>query len=71
MGAVPAILGGSGENEIRFECIENALTLSVNGALADSQEDDTFKSGEIGLIAGVLDGDFGVFQFDDLIATAR
>lgn len=71
MVAVPAILGGSGENEIRFECIENALTLSVNGALADSQEDDTFKSGEIGLIAGVLDGDFGVFQFDDLIATAR
>lgn len=68
---VPAILGGNGKNEVRFECIEKTLTLSVNGVLADSQEDDTFRSGEIGLIAGVLDGDSGVFQFDDLTATAR
>ena len=68
---IPVILDGNSENEIRFECIEKTLTLSVNGALADSQEDDTFKSGEIGLIAGVLGGDSGVFQFDDLTAIAR
>jgi hypothetical protein len=64
----PAILGGSGKNELRFECIENILTLSVNGAVVDTQVDDSFKSGEIGLIAGILSGDVGVFQFDDLRA---
>ena len=71
MMPVPAIMGGSGENEIQFECIENTLTLSVNSVLADSQQDDTFKSGEIGLIAGTIDGNIGVFQFDDLRASAR
>jgi len=71
MAPVPAIMGGSGENEIRFECIENTLTLSVNNVLADSQQDDMFKSGEIGLIAGTIDGNIGVFQFDDLKASAR
>ena len=71
MVPVPAIMGGSGENEIQFECIENTLTLSVNSVLADSQQDDTFKSGEIGLIAGTIDGNIGVFQFDDLKASVR
>jgi len=71
MVPVPAIMGGSVENEIRFECIENTLALSVNNVLADSQQDDTFKSGEIGLIAGTIDGNIGVFQFDDLKASAR
>ncbi len=71
MVPVTTIMGGGGENEIRFECIKNTLTLSVNGVLADSQQDDTFKSGEIGLIAGTIDGKIGVFQFDDLTAFAR
>ena len=71
MVPVPEIMGGSGENEIQFECIEKTLTLSVNGILADSQQDDMFKSGEIGLIAGTVDGNTGVFQFDDLAASAR
>lgn len=71
MVPVPTIMGGGGENEIRFECIENTLTLSVNSVLADSQQDDAFKSGEIGLIAGTIDGKIGVFQFDDLTASAR
>jgi hypothetical protein len=71
MVPVPGIMGGSGKNEIQFECIEKTLTLSVNGELADSQQDDMFKSGEIGLIAGIIDGNTGVFQFDDLTASAR
>ena len=71
MVPVPAIIGGSGENEIKFECIEKTLSLSVNSVLADSQQDDTFKSGEIGLIAGTVDGNTGVFQFDDLTASTR
>ena len=71
MVPVPAIMGGSEENEIQFECIEKTLTLSVNNVLADSQQDDTFTSGEIGLIAGTVDGTIGIFQFDDLTASAR
>ena len=71
MVPVPAIIGGSGENKIQFECIEKTLSLSVNGVLADSQNDDTFKSGEIGLIAGTVDGNIGVFLFDDLTVSER
>lgn len=71
MVPVPAIMGGSGKNEIQFECIEKTLTLSVNSELADIQQDNTFKSGEIGLIAGTIDGTIGIFQFDDLTASAR
>jgi hypothetical protein len=68
MVPAPAILGGSGKNELRFECVENTLTLSVNGTIVDTQVDDGFRSGEVGLIAGIINGDMGVFQFDDLRA---
>ena len=71
MVSAPAVLGGNGKNEIRFECIENTLTLSVNGAIADTQLDESFKSGEVGLIAGILSDEVGVFQFDDLSAFMR
>ena len=71
MVPVPAIMGGSEENKIQFECIEKTLTLSVNSELADIQQDNTFRSGEIGLIAGTIDGNIGIFQFDDLTASAR
>jgi len=71
MVPVPAIISGGGKNEIRFECIESTLTLSVNGVLADSQEDDTFQFGEVGLIAGTIDGNIGVFQFDEFTVSAR
>ncbi len=71
MVPVPAIMGGGGENEIWFECVENTLSLVVNGEFVDSQKDDAFKSGEIGLIAGTIDGNIGVFQFDDFTAFPR
>lgn len=71
MVPVPAIMGGSGENEIWFECVETTLSLAVNGEFIDSQRDNAFKSGEIGLIAGTIDGNIGVFQFDDLTAFPR
>ncbi|MCD6576943.1 MAG: hypothetical protein J7K66_02890 [Anaerolineaceae bacterium] len=71
MVPVPSIMGGGGENEIRFECIEKTLTLTVNNSLADSQQDDAFSSGEFGLIAGTIDGNSGIFQFDDLEVFAR
>ncbi len=71
MVPVPAIMGGGGENEIWFECVETTLSLAVNGEFVDSQRDATFKSGEIGLIAGTIDGNMGVFQFDDLTAFPR
>jgi len=71
MVPVSAIMGGGGENEIWFECVETTLALAVNGELVDTQKDDTFKSGEVGLIAGTIDGNTGIFQFDDFKAFPR
>jgi len=68
---VPAILGGEAVNQIRFECIQDTLTLIVNGEIADAQTDETFISGEVGMIAGTISGYDGVFQFDNFMADAR
>ena len=68
---VAAILGGEAVNEVRLECIQDTLTLYVNGEIADTQTDETFISGEVGMIAGTISGYDGVFQFDNFIADAR
>ena len=66
-----SVLGGSGENLIQFVCDEDQLVLSVNGEAVDRHEDDTFRSGETGVIAGTVDGDFGKFRFDDYSVVTR
>lgn len=71
MAPVPAILGGNAINRVRFECIQDSLTLIVNGEVADIQTDDAFVSGETGLIAGTISGYDGVFQFDNFLADTR
>ena len=71
MVPVPAILGGESVNLIKLECLEGTLILSVNGEIADSREEDSFKTGENGLIAGNIDGKFGVFLFDNFSTIVR
>ena len=68
---VAAILGGEAVNEVRLDCIQDTITLYVNGEIADTQTDETFISGEVGMIAGTISGYDGVFQFDNFIADAR
>jgi len=62
---VPAVLGGSGENYIRLECIGNTMTLFANGQPVDYREDDSFTNGDVGLIAGTFDEGGVVIDFDD------
>jgi len=71
MTPVPSILGGVAVNQVRLECIQDTITLVVNGEVADSQVDETFISGEAGLIAGTISGYEGVFEFDNFIADVR
>jgi len=71
MTPVPAILGGGAVNTVTFSCLEDTLTLSVNGEMADEQKDDAFATGENGIIAGNIDGDYGVFQFDDFSSIVK
>ena len=67
----PMINGGEEINEVRFDCIQETLTLMVNGENIDNQKDDAFWSGEVGLIAGNVDGNYGVFHFDEFSAMVR
>jgi hypothetical protein len=71
MAPVPAILGGDAVNQLRFDCIQNTLTLTVNGEVADTQTDDAFTSGEVGVIAGTINDYSGVFLFDNFSADTR
>jgi len=71
MVPVPAILGGNAVNQMRFECIQNTLTLIVNGEVADTQTDETFLSGEVGMIAGTISGYEGSTRFDNFTAEVR
>ena len=71
MTPIPAILGGGGVNSITFSCLEDTLVLAVNGEKADEQKDDAFSTGENGMIAGNIDGSYGVFQFDDFSSTVK
>lgn len=66
---VSAILGGSAVNRIQFECVGSALILSVNGSPVDYREDDSFESGDVGLIAGSFEKPGVNITFDDFRVT--
>ena len=69
MIAVPAILGGSAVNQIRFECVGTSLTLAVNDVPVDTRKDKNFENGDVGLIAGTLEETGTLIAFDDFIVT--
>jgi hypothetical protein len=62
---VPAILGGTASNLIHFECIGTSLALAVNGSPVDAQEDKSFDTGDVGLIAGTFEEAGVHIAFDD------
>lgn len=54
-----------GSYTLRLDCYQDFLFLYVNENILDVQQDDTFTSGDIGLIAGSFE-DIGVHvQFDN------
>jgi hypothetical protein len=66
---VPAILGGTAENRIRFECIGSSLALAVNETPVDAREDKSFDKGDVGLIAGTYEESGTLVAFDDFRVT--
>lgn len=61
---------GSASNHLRADCVGNTLTLYINGQLIASATDNTFSSGDVGIMTGsynepgadVLFDNFFVFQ---------
>ena len=64
---VPAILGGTAANLIHFECVGTSLALAVNNEPVDTQEDKSFESGDVGLIAGTFQEPCVHVAFDDFV----
>ena len=64
---VPAILGGTAANLIHFECVGTSLALAVNNEPVDTQEDKSFESGDVGLIAGTFQEPGVHVAFDDFV----
>jgi len=50
-----AINQGFATNHIRFDCVGDSLTLSINGQVLDQQTDGEYTSGNVGLLAGTYD----------------
>jgi hypothetical protein len=55
LGYSDSINQGFSTNHIRFDCIEDVLTLYVNGNQIDQQTDTEYTSGNVGLLAGAYD----------------
>jgi hypothetical protein len=56
---------GDATNHIRLDCIDDVLTLYVNGNLLDQQTDSDYPSGQSGLIIGTYDTPGTDILFDD------
>jgi hypothetical protein len=69
MAYSPAILQGDELNHLRFNCIGQALTGSVNDQAIASTQDSDFSSGDAGLLAGAFsEAGVDVF-FDNFVVT--
>ena len=62
-----AIQRGKATNRLRVVCAGDTLSLTVNGELLTTAEDDTFDSGDIGLIAGTYAKTGTDILFDNLV----
>ena len=71
MQKVDGILGGSGTNHIRAECIGSTLTLYANGYLLATAYDSTFSGGgDVCLMAGTFSEGGADILFDNLTVSA-
>ncbi len=58
---------GSAVNQLQAECNGPVLSLLVNGTLLARAEDSTFRSGEVGVLAGTYDEPGVEILFDNFI----
>ncbi len=65
-----AIRQGNVTSFIRAECVGNRLSLYADGTLIASVQDDTFASGDVGLLAGTYDEPGTDIHFDNFVVTA-
>lgn len=56
---------GGATNSVRADCVGTKLTLYVNGDQLYSVDDDTYASGDVGLIAGTFDTAGTDMRFDN------
>jgi hypothetical protein len=56
-----------GTNQLRADCIGNTLTFYINGKQMAQVADTTFKSGEVGILAGTYDEPGVEILFDNFI----
>jgi hypothetical protein len=62
-----AIKTGNVTNNIQVDCIGSTLTLYANGKHLTTVEDDTFASGDVGLLAGTFDSPGTDIHFDNFV----
>lgn len=62
-----AIKEGNVTNRLRADCNGSTLSLYINGTFVASQEDSTYTSGDVGLIAGAFDVPGTDILFDNFL----
>jgi hypothetical protein len=70
MQSTPAVKLGDASNHLQVTCDGNSLRLSVNGSLVADVQDDSFASGDVGLIAGTTDEPGADVLFDNLVVVS-
>jgi hypothetical protein len=65
-----AINQGNVTNIIRADCVGSTLTLYANGTELDSVEDNSFASGDVGLLAGTFEVVGTDIHFDNFVVRA-
>ena len=65
-----AIHQGQVSNHLKFVCKGSQYILSVNGLEVDTATDDSFNSGDVGLLAGAFDTGGVKIDFDNFLVTA-
>jgi hypothetical protein len=63
------ILEGNAMNSIHVECVDDQLSMSVNGELLYEIQSAGFRSGDVGLIAGSYSEPGVEIEFDDFSVT--
>lgn len=58
---------GNATNRLRADCVGDQLSLYINGAFVASQEDATFTSGDVGLMAGSFSTAGTDIHFDNFL----
>jgi hypothetical protein len=61
--------GSAAGNHLMFVCKGSRYTLSVNGQEVDSVTDNTFSTGDVGLLAGTFDTGGVKIDFDNFLVT--